>query len=216
MTAQQDQPGPNDAEGEALHSLSAHIDHNIESMVEVQRKERESTGPAQRLVEKLSLFIARPAYLMGLVLFVIGWIAVNLVRPFDLAPFDPAPFAILEALLTLSALVTATIVLIAQTRQAKLEQQHRHLDLQVGLLTEQKVTKLIHLVEELRRDMPMVRDREDRQADVLQESADAAAVISAIEEVGLTGDAPTEKTQRSPRANSRRSAPRQGRSRGAT
>ena len=205
MTVKQDRAESREEEGQAINSLSEHIDHNIESMVEVQRKQRDSTGPAQLLVEKLSLFIARPGYLLGLVLFVIGWIAVNLVRPDGHAPFDPAPFAILDGLLTLSALVTATIVLIAQNRQARLEQQHRHLDLQVGLLTEQKVTKLIHLVEELRRDLPMVNDREDRQAAVLQESADAAAVISAIEEVGLTGDAPIEKKAESaPRANRRR------------
>ena len=109
----------------------------------------------------------------------------------------------LDGLLTFFALVTTTIVLIAQNRQAKLEQQHRHLDLQVGLLTEQKVTKLIHLVEELRRDMPMVRDREDRQAAVLQEPADAAAVISAIEEVGLTSDAPPKKPVTVSRTKSR-------------
>ncbi len=80
MATQNDQPESCAAEAEAIHSLSDHIDHNIESMVEVQRKERNSTGTSQLLVEKLSLFIARPAYLFGLLLFVIGWIAANLVR----------------------------------------------------------------------------------------------------------------------------------------
>jgi uncharacterized membrane protein len=36
-----------------------------------------------------------------------------------------------------------------------------HLDLQINLLTEQKVTKLIRLLEELRADMPGVRTRHD-------------------------------------------------------
>jgi uncharacterized membrane protein len=202
MTENEDQLALNKANRDARYSLSEHIDHNIESMVEVQRRERNATGPSQRLVEKLSLLIARPAYLFGLILFVMGWVAANLVRPYGMPPFDPEPFGMLDGLLTFFALVTTTIVLIAQNRQAKLEQQHRHLDLQVGLLTEQKVTKLIHLVEELRRDMPMVKDREDRQASVLQEPADAAAVISAIEEVGLTGDAPT-KSASIPRTKNR-------------
>jgi uncharacterized membrane protein len=202
VTEHEDQSGARDAERGDAPSLSEHIDHNIESMVEVQRKERDATAPSQRLVEKVSLLIARPAYLFGLIVFVLGWIAANMVRPFGIE-FDPIPFGMLDGLLTFCALVTATIVLIAQNRQAKLEQQHRHLDLQVGLLTEQKVTKLIHLVEELRRDMPMVKDREDRQAAVLQEPADAAAVISAIEEVGLTGSAPSKKQASAPRARSR-------------
>jgi uncharacterized membrane protein len=103
-------------------------------------------------------------------------------------PFDPPPFSILQGLLTLVALITTTIVLIAQNRQTKLEQQHAHLDLQVNLLTEQKVTKLIHLMEELRRDLPMVRDRHDPQAAAMQRPADTAEVLSAIKEGGLRHD----------------------------
>ena len=68
------------------------------------------------------------------------------------------------------------------------EVRARH-DLQVNLLTEQKVTKLIHLLEELRRDLPIVRDRHDPQATAMQEGADTDEVVSALREVGLTSDA---------------------------
>ena len=84
------------------------------------------------------------------------------------------------------ALLMTAIVLIAQNRQTKLEQQHTHLGLQVNLLTEQKVTKLIHLLEELRRDLPMVHDRHDPQVAVLRESPDASEMLSAIAQGGLT------------------------------
>jgi uncharacterized membrane protein len=83
--------------------------------------------------------------------------------------------------------------LIAQNQQATLEQQRAHLDLQVNLLTEQKVTKLIHLLEELRRDLPMVHDRHVPQAAAMQERADAGQMASAIENVGLT-----ERTRKNP------------------
>ena len=73
--------------------------------------------------------------------------------------------------------------------QTRLEQQHAHLDLQVNLLTEQKVTKLIGLMEELRRDLPMVRNRHDAQAAALEQPADTAQVLSAISQVGLADDA---------------------------
>jgi uncharacterized membrane protein len=169
-------------------SLSDRIDQNIESMAALQRREREMTSASQRLVERLSRFIGRPAFLLGVLVFVVGWVATNVGAPFGMASFDPPPFEILDGVLTFSALVTATIVLIAQNRQTKREQQHRHLDLQVSLLTEQKVTKLIHLVEELRRDMPMVKDRDDPQATEFQETTDTAAVISAIEEGGLINE----------------------------
>jgi uncharacterized membrane protein len=170
-------------------SLSGHIDQNIESVVALQRREWESVSLSQRRVERLSRFIGRPVYLVALLGLVAVWIVYNLTAPsWGLKPFDAPPFALLDGILSLVALITTTIVLIAQNRQAKLEQQHTHLALQVNLLTEQKVTKLIHLIEELRRDLPMVKDRHDAQATAMQERADTAQVVSAIEEVGLTGD----------------------------
>jgi uncharacterized membrane protein len=186
---QKDDRSLGDSAKGAASSLSDHIDQNIETMAALQRRESEMTSASQRLVERMSRFIGRPAYLLGLLVFVAGWVAVNVGTPFGIASFDPPPFEMLDGILTFSALVTATIVLIAQNRQTKREQQHRHLDLQLSLLTEQKVTKLIHLVEELRRDLPMVKDRHDPQATVLQETADTAAVISAMDEVGLTDEA---------------------------
>jgi uncharacterized membrane protein len=58
--------------------------------------------------------------------------------------------------------------------------------LQINLVTEQKVTKLIHLIEELRRDLPMVRNREDPHAAALEQRTDTAQVVSALKNTGLT------------------------------
>jgi uncharacterized membrane protein len=181
--------GDVDASRREVDSLSGHIDQNIESIVALRRREWETVSLSQRRVERLSRFIGRPVYLVALLTMVAVWVVYNSSAPaWGLKAFDAPPFELLDGIMSLIALITTTIVLIAQNRLAKLEQQHTHLALQVNLLTEQKVTKLIHLLEELRRDLPMVKDRHDAQATVLQERADTAQVLSAIEEVGLTGD----------------------------
>jgi len=72
------------------------------------------------------------------------------------------------------------VVLITQNREAKLEKQRSELELQVNLLTEQKTTKLIRLIEELRRDLPMVRDRHDPEAAALQKTTDPEEVLAAL------------------------------------
>ena len=99
-------------------------------------------------------------------------------------PLDEPPFAWLQGAVALAGLVTSSVVLYAQGRQAKLETQRAHLDLQVNLLTEQKVTKLIVLLEELRRDLPMVHDRVDAEVGILQQRTDAAQVLSALDQGG--------------------------------
>lgn len=184
-------PGTKSSESpdSGVGSLSEHIDQNIESVVALQRREWESVSPSHRRVERVSRFIGRPIYLAALLIAVAAWVLFNsTAQIWGLTSFDAPPFALLDGLMSLIALLTTTIVLIAQNRQAKLEHQHTHLDLQVNLLTEQKVTKLIHLIEELRRDLPNVKDRHDPQATAMQERADTARVLSAIEEVGLTRD----------------------------
>jgi uncharacterized membrane protein len=183
------QTGPGGSAHPAADTLSEHIEQNIEGVVALQRREWAQTSVSQRRVERIGRFMGRPVYLVGLLCLAILWIAVNVgMSHFGYAPLDPVPFEILQGMLSLIALITTTIVLIAQNRQTKLEQQHTHLGLQVNLLTEQKVSKLIHLIEELRRDLPMVKDRHDPQAILLQEGADTKQVLSAIEDVGLTDD----------------------------
>jgi uncharacterized membrane protein len=162
------------------------LSEHIESVIALEKKAWETVGSAQRRVERIGRFLGRPAYLVVLLTLIGLWVAVNVIAGVH-ARWDPPPFELLDGVMTLISLVTTTIVLISQNRQAKLEQQHTHLGIQVALLTEQKVTKLIVLLEELRRDLPMVKDREDPHAVALQESADTARVVAALEGSGHGG-----------------------------
>jgi uncharacterized membrane protein len=74
------------------------------------------------------------------------------------------------------------VVLIGQNREAILDAQRAHLDLQLNLLAEQKITKLIALLEELRRDIPSVSNRHDQVAEGMQQSANPEAILSAMGE----------------------------------
>jgi uncharacterized membrane protein len=165
-------------------SLSDHISQNIESVVALRKQEWETVSPFQRRLESVRQFVSRPLYLVGILSLSGLWMLLNAgVTLLHRKAIDPPPFGWLELTLSFVALLTTTVVLIAQNRQTKLEQQRADLDLQVNLLTEQKVTKVIHLLEELRRDLPMVKDRHDPQAVVLQQEANTEQVASALRDV---------------------------------
>jgi uncharacterized membrane protein len=154
------------------------------------QREQGKMGDWQRRVETIRSFINRPIYLIALLGAILLWVTLNSLSPFfNLSPLDPPPFFWLQGTLTLAALLTTTVVLITQNRQAALDDQRAHLDLQVNLLTEQKVTKLIHLIEELRRDLPMVENRHDPEAADLQQRTDTAQVLSALQRDGRDGEA---------------------------
>jgi uncharacterized membrane protein len=181
-------------------SLPEHVNQNIEHIIAFHQREQEKVGPAERGLERVSGLIGRPVYLIGLLSLVVCWIAVNaLATALGFVAPDPPPFSLLQGLLTLAALATTTIVLMTQQRQGRLESQRAHLDLQVNLLTEQKATKLIHLLEELRRDLPMVRDRDDAVATAMQRPTDTARVLSALEDVSGRSHPAPDQTIAGPR-----------------
>jgi uncharacterized membrane protein len=156
---------------------------NIEAVVDFYAREEEKITASQRLLERISHSLGQPAFL-GLILAVVAlWILANLILVrIGRAAFDTPPYPWLQGIVGLSALLTATIVLTRQNRLARLAEQRAHLDLKVTLLTEQKVAKLIHLVEELRRDLPNVRNRHDPDAVAMQESMMPDTVLATLDE----------------------------------
>lgn len=160
------------------------IGQNIESILAFYTREEKKISGSQRIVESISGVAGRPIFLGFVLLFIALWILYNIsALLFGWVEFDPGPFLWLQGIIGLGALLTTTVVLIKQNRLAKLEELRAHLDLQVNLLTEQKTTKLIQLVEELRRDLPMVKNRHDPEAEALKQPTNPHQVLAALDEM---------------------------------
>lgn len=171
------------------------VNQNIETVAALYAYSERDASPHQKAIERVTAFLGRPAFVYFILFFVVVWICSNLALPhMGHASFDPPPFYWLEGIVSLSALLMTTMVLIAQNRQKRLTEQRRHLDLQVNLLTEQEVTKLITLVEELRRDMPSVKNRHDPEAEAMKEAVDPHALLGTLNHaLGETAEANVEE-----------------------
>ncbi|BBP03493.1 hypothetical protein TPL01_08740 [Sulfuriferula plumbiphila] len=186
------------------------INENIGAISAFYAREKQKISPSQRFLENISHFVGQPLYFGSILLFVSAWILANVfARQLGLVEFDEPPFLWLQGTVSLGALLTTTVVAIKQNRMAKMEEQRAHLDLQVNLLTEQKSTKIIDLLEELRRDLPMVKNRYDPEAEAFQESTDPHLVLAALDEQGVsaeqpqdTGEAKTDVERNKPGKNS--------------
>jgi len=188
-----EEAGEETPQEEALDTLLDFIDEDIETLVSMRGRAEQEVSHHQRRIERITANLGRPRFLYFILSFVLLWVAANLIFVhLSGIAFDPPPFYWLEGLVSLSALLMTTVVLITQNRQGKIDDQRRHLDLTITLLTERKVSKLIDLIEELRRDMPMVKDRHDPKAEVMKEMADPDEVLSsynrAMNETALEAD----------------------------
>lgn len=158
------------------------LGQNIEAVIALQAKAEKDLSQAQRIVEAATAFFGRPMFLYCILIGVTVWILPNVLPyRFGFVQFDPPPFEWLEHLLSLASLLMSTGILITQNRQEKLAEQRMQLSLQLNLLSEQKIAKLIALLEELRRDLPNVKDRHDPEAEVMQQPADPHVVIEVLE-----------------------------------
>jgi len=159
------------------------IAQNTETMLAFEQHEQGAISRHQQLLEKLSEIIGSSTFLVATIFFVVMWVLANLLaRQYHHKAIDLPPFPILQGLLGLGAILSTIIVLIKQNRMSKMEERRAHLEFQVNLLTEQKVTKLINLIEELRHDLPMIKDRYDAQAVAYQVPTDPEAVLKALDD----------------------------------
>lgn len=158
------------------------LGQNIEAIIALQARAEKDLSRTQRVVEIVTAFFGRPLFLYIVVIGVTLWMVPNLLPPdFGFPQFDPPPFEWLDHILGFASVLMTTGVLIAQNRQEKMAEQRAQLSLQLNLLSEQKIAKLIALIEELRRDLPNVKNRHDPEAEVMQQAADPHLVIEVLE-----------------------------------
>ncbi len=152
-----------------------------QAVIAFRARQHEGMGRHQRFIERVNLALGRALSIYFMLLIASAWVAFNLAAPtFSWPVLDPPPFNRLQGMVGVAALLMTTMVLTTQNRQAKDAEQRSHLDLQVNLLAEQKVAKLIALIEELRRDLPNVLDRKDALADAMSNAVDPGAVIAEL------------------------------------
>jgi uncharacterized membrane protein len=159
------------------------IGQNIAAVRDFYVRQQRELSPSQRMAERIAEAFGHPAFLGAILAIVVAWIGLNIARvALGLPALDPPPYFWLQGLVSLSALLITTVVLIKQNRVARLAEQRDHLDLKITLLIEQKTAKLIDLLEELRRDAPNIPDRQDAHATALQQAMDPGRVLEALTE----------------------------------
>ena len=163
--------------------LPAHIEETIQSIARLHAQHHQNATSLQRAVDRITAFVGRPRFIGILTLIAVAWISLNLLTAtLGYRPFDPPPFSGLEGALSLVSLYIVVLILATQQREYQLAQLREQLTLELAILSEQKTAKVIQLLEESRRDNPLIRDRVDREAESMAQPADPQSVLEAIKE----------------------------------
>ena len=158
-----------------------HVDKAVRSVTQLHSEHHLRTTSPQRVVNSIAALMGRPWFLALAAFTVLAWIAANwIAERLGAQPIDPPPFAWLEVVVTLFSLALVMLVLVAQKHEDELNAHRDTLTLELAILTEHKIAKVIGLLEELRRDSPHVQDRDEPQALRMAEPADAESLLAAV------------------------------------
>jgi uncharacterized membrane protein len=122
------------------HEVSRHLIQSFEA------KALRKRSLAVRFADDLtSLFGSMVFLTLNAILFV-GWILINTGRFPAIAPFDPYPFSMLTTAVSLEAIILTVIVLMSQNRQSLISSLREEMGIQVDLIAEREITKVLQLM----------------------------------------------------------------------
>jgi uncharacterized membrane protein len=112
----------------------------------LKEKQDEKRSRAEKIADFMTTVFGSMAFLVINAVWFAIWIAINLNLIPGIPAFDPFPFGLLTMIVSLEAIGLAIIVLISQNRSSKIADLREEVDLQIDMLTERELTKLMHVV----------------------------------------------------------------------
>lgn len=166
----------------SIEILPDQIVKNVETIALHQDQRQQDATAEGRVLNRVTAIFRRPQFLYFQIIFFLAWGVCSHLARVNILPKNFPLFDVRDQGLEVAALLISTGVLIYQTQQEELSEERSHLMLQLNLLTEQKITKLISLVEELRTDLPNVKNRDDREAEAMKQATDPQVILDALQQ----------------------------------
>ena len=159
-------------------NLNTALRRNIDALQRRREEEARNATRQEKLAEAITRFTGSMRFVF-LHLAVFGfWIIANL-NWLPLKPWDPS-FVVLAMIASVEAIFLSTFVLISQNRMQATADKRADLDLQINLLSEHEVTKLVAMVSEISKHLGL-HHVATGEVEELKRNVAPEAVLDAIE-----------------------------------
>lgn len=142
---------------------------NIAAVAGLEAEAMQRRTAADRASDAIAAFVGTIGFVALHLIWFALWASINTgLIPFVPA-FDPYPFQLLCMIVSLEGVLLATFVLIKQNRMSYISDRRAHLDLQVNLLAEREITRLLQVTQEIARRVG-VTDQMGRAGELAEET----------------------------------------------
>jgi uncharacterized membrane protein len=163
--------------------LPTHLEETVQSIARLHADHAREASLYQRSIERLIDQFSRPAAVAVICGAIACWVAANLLLMHaGRRAFDAPPFPYLEGLATVTALVMTVLILTSQRHENRLAERRAQLTLEFAMVAEQKIAKVIELLDAQRRGQARPEEHADPEAAAMAKPADAHAIFHAVKE----------------------------------
>lgn len=166
--------------------LAGVVERNVRSLVERRQRLEQRKSVQQRIADRITRFTGSIQFVYIHALIYGAWIIINLPGV-PLPKFDHS-FVILAMVASVEAIFLTTFVLMTQNRMTQEAEKRAELDLQISLLAEHEVTRLITLVKAIGEKLDVEASR-DPELPELQQDIIPERVLDVMEHTGATSRA---------------------------
>ena len=161
--------------------MSSALERNIQALQLRRQREEVQATAEERIAEAITRFTGSMLFVyLHLALFGF-WIVANLGWVPGVPSWDPS-FVVLAMMASVEAIFLSTFVLISQNRMSAAADKRADLDLQISLLAEHEVTRLVTLVSAIA-DRMGVETQVDAELDEIKRDVAPEAVLDELEAV---------------------------------
>ena len=180
------QQGPfnSDAEPEDNPALCNVIERNIRTIIHLRSKAAGERSAQDRVADAITVFSGSVLFVYVHIVWFGIWILLN-TGHLGIRPFDPFPYGLLTMIVSLEAIFLSTFVLISQNRLGEESERRADLTLQIGLLTEHELTRVLQMLDVIQDKMGIENDADSEVADLEMETKpeDVLAEIARIQQL---------------------------------
>lgn len=159
--------------------LGSVLFRNMARMEERRAHEAAEASLSEKISDRVTRFAGSMTFVAVHGVAYSLWLAINLGAIPGVKPFDPS-FVVLAMEASVEAIFLSTFVLISQNRMMNAAARQSDLDLQINLLAEHELTRLVKLVDAMATKMGVdVLDREELRE--IEEDVSPEAVLDGLE-----------------------------------
>lgn len=165
----------------------------VDQLAKLYDRHDQRTTRVQRFANRVTLSLGKPMSLVIIFGVAIAWIVGNYVaRAMGSTALEEFPFPDLGFIATIAALLVALLILTTQRHEEELAESRAQLTLHIAMLSERKIAKIIALLEEQRRDNPLLPSRVDHEAATMAQPSDHETTLDLIDEAADLRQQPIE------------------------